>query len=60
MPAFTFTCEHIIHVFEYESSTLEPGLEVCMGHRHENGGELSERVFSCVIWSCTYEWDLNV
>ena len=45
MHAFTFTCEHIIHVFEYESSTLEPGLQVCMGYRHENGGELSEGVF---------------
>ena len=45
MHAFTFTCEHIIHVFEYESSTLEPDLQVCMGHRHENGGELSEGVF---------------
>ena len=45
MHVFTFTCEHIIHVFEYESSTLEPGLQVCMGHRHENGGELSEGGF---------------
>ena len=45
MHAFTFTCEHIIHVFEYESSTLEPGLQVCMGHRHENGRELSEGGF---------------
>ena len=27
------------------SSTLEPGLQVCMGHRHENGGELSEGGF---------------
>ena len=45
MHAFTFTCEHSIHVFEYESSTLEPGLQVCIGHRPENGGELSEGVF---------------
>ena len=45
MHAFTFTCEHIIHVFEYESSTLEPGLQVCMWHSNENGGELSEGGF---------------
>ena len=45
MHAFTFTSEHIIHVFEYESSTLEPSLQVCMGHRHENDGELSEGGF---------------
>ena len=38
MHAFTFTCEHIIHGFEYESFILD----VCVGSRHENGGELSE------------------
>ena len=45
MHALTFKCEYIIHVFEYESSTLEPGLQVCMGQRHENGRELSEGGF---------------
>ena len=33
---------------------------VCVGRRHENGGELSEGFFSCMIRLCTYEWDLNV
>ena len=41
----TLSRVNISHVFEYESSTLEPGLQVCMGHRHENGGELSEGGF---------------
>ena len=33
---------------------------VCVGRRHENGGELSEGFFSRMIRLCTYEWDLNV
>ena len=33
---------------------------VCVERRHENGGELSEGFFSCMIRLCTYEWDLNV
>ena len=45
MHGFTFTCEHIIHVFEYESSTLEPGLQVCIEHRHDHDVELCEGVF---------------
>ena len=45
MHDFTFTREHIIHVFEYESFTFEPSLQVCMGHMHENDGELSEGGF---------------
>ena len=36
---------NISYICLNESSTLELGLQVCMGHRHENGGELSEGGF---------------
>ena len=44
MHAFTFTCEHIIHVFEC-LNTSRSYWNVCVGRRHENGGELSEGFF---------------